>query len=214
MTQLFNRRRKEDDRGYKYRISLIEDEDIEFEGSIEDLKSHCISICRVESKEERKDQSSWIARNFEQLDGGVLLKDATRTGRAYHIGLVGDLDMNITTRDLLPWPLTEEFFTKNRFGNKNYIATITSFKEYRNFIRYSLFYATYFLDKKIIISYVENRKEEKNKPYYILDILGLDAERYDDRKSKIFRKRLRPCENRFLPISLQSTRMRPETFYL
>jgi hypothetical protein len=199
----------------KYRISLIEDEDIEFEGSIEDLKESLhFYLARVESKEERKDQSSWIARNFEQLDGGVLLKDATRTGRAYHIGLVGDLDMNITTRDLLPWPLTEEFFTKNRFGNKNYIATITSFKEYRNFIRYSLFYATYFLDKKIIISYVENRKEEKNKPYYILDILGLDAERYDDRKSKIFRKRLRPrVENKIsLPISLQSTKDEARNF--
>ena len=73
----------------KYRISLIEDEDIEFEGSIEDLKESLhFYLARVESKEERKDQSSWIARNFEQLDGGVLLKDATRTGRAYHIGLV------------------------------------------------------------------------------------------------------------------------------
>ena len=46
----------------KYRIS-IEDEDIEFEGSIEDLKESLhFYLNRVESKEERKDQSSWIAR--------------------------------------------------------------------------------------------------------------------------------------------------------
>ena len=68
---------------------------------------------------------------------------------------------------------------------------------------------------KIIISYVENRKEEKNKPYYILDILGLDAERYDDRKSKIFRKRLRPrVENKISHLlAFKAQRMRPETFY-
>ena len=199
----------------KDRISLIEDEDIKFEGSIEDLKESLhFYLSRIESREEQKDQASWIARNFEQLDGGVLLKDTKDNGRVYHIGLVGDLDMNISMKDLLPWPLTEEFFTKNTFNNKNYLATITSFKEYRNFIRYSLFYATYFLDKKIIISYVEDRGEEKNKPYYILDILGLNPARYDDRTSQIFRRRLKtPIENKVsLPISFQSTKDETRNF--
>ena len=189
----------------KLRISEIKEVDIE--GSMDDLRESLhFYLTRIDEQEELDNQASWIVRNFEQLDGGVLLKDTTDSGRDYHIALVGDLDMNFNIRSLFPWPIDEGFFLNNQFGNRNYVATLTSFMEYRNFLRYSLFYATYYLDRKIKISYVENYGKEKNVPYYIFNILGLEASAYRNNVYGLYNnripKRLKPAIS--MPIDYNS----------
>ena len=171
---------------------ILEIQDIDIEGSIDDLKDSLhFYLNRVDKTEEDNNQASWIVRNFEQLDGGVLLKDSSNTDRSYHLGLVGDLEMNFKSKDLFPWPLDKGFFRENSFKNKEYIATINSYKEYKNFLRYSLFYAAYFLDTELKISYIENNKREINSPYYVLKILDSKFIDFDDSSSKLYEKRPR-----------------------
>lgn len=171
----------------KLRIQEIKDVDIE--GSIDDLKESLhFYLNRVDYQEDQDNQASWIVRNFEQLDGGVLLKDATKTNRTYHLAMVGDLNMNFKVKELFPWPLSEEFFLSTKLNNPNYLATLVSYREYKNFLRYSLFYAIYFLDREIKISYIENHHDEKNHPYYILKLLGLEAVPYREEINRLYNK--------------------------
>ncbi len=170
----------------KDRLKNIENKNLS--GSIDDIRDSLhFYLNRIE--ETNDDESNWIVRNFEQLDGGVLLGKNTRTKRVYHIALVSDNYMNGSMGNRLPWPLDEEFFSINNFKCNDYKIFIDSYKEYRNFLRYSLFYSTYYLDNEICISYVENSEGEKNSIYFILDMLGLNPRNFDEDRDQIFRTR-------------------------
>ena len=57
-------------------------------------------------------------------------------------------------------------------------SIITSLKEYKNFLRYSLFYATCFCRRDIEISFVKDCGDDKEQqPYFILNMLGIKEER-------------------------------------
>lgn len=137
-------------------------------------------------------EAEWIVRDFEQIDGGVLLakeenkrKDFSEVGSTcFHYGGISDTNMLKGRNSELPWPLTINMVSKMNRITK--IIT-TCKKEYANFLRYSLFYGTYFLSptKDIIFSYVE--EEENNKkadPYSILTLLKL--EEVEKNESDIF----------------------------
>lgn len=153
-------------------------------GSIDDIKESLhFYLNRID---EEGDESNWIVRNFEQLDGGVLLGRNTKTDRTYHLALVGDKDMNKSMKEFLPWPLDEDFFIDNNFESEDFNIFYNSYKEYRDFLRYSLFYSTYYLNNKINISYIENSEEQKNSLYYVLDMLGLSPIDFDDDRYLIY----------------------------
>lgn len=148
--------------------------DLEIEGTIEDLKETIHFYLHRRSLE---DSSRWIVRNFEQIDGGVLLSK-TRLSRnsKYHYCLLSDQYMKVSVDDRLPWPLTQEFFDCYVKDVEELQIVLTSYKEYVNFLRYSLFYGTYYLDNELILSYVEEVgfEESKNSPYFLLNMLGLE----------------------------------------
>lgn len=134
------------------------------------------------------DSANWIVRDFEQIDGGVLLADPDgkevwkKSSAFYHYGELSDKNFLKGVNDVLPWPLTEEMF-----NNKNKVINIVlnSKREYSNFLRYALFYGTYFLNNKgyndsLKLSYIQNNNEEKSYPYFILDMIGLSEESYKD----------------------------------
>lgn len=122
------------------------------------------------------DSSNWIVRNFEQLDGAVLLADHTKA-REYHFALLSMKNMTKGVNDELPWPLSEELFYGYDCELTSSIqANALSNKERSNFLKYSLFFATFFFRKKITFSYIKNQNDEKQRPYYIFDLLNLKQE--------------------------------------
>lgn len=171
----------------QYRLEKVKDTDLT--GSIDDIKDSLhFYLNRINNE---SDESNWIVRNFEQLDGGVLLGRNTRRDRIYHLALIGNRDMNRCMRDLIPWPLDEQFFAESDFKSKKFDVFFNSYKEYRNFLRYSLFYSTYYLQNRINISYIENDGDKKNTLYFVLDLLGFKAEEFDDDRYLIYESKLK-----------------------
>lgn len=119
------------------------------------------------------DSSNWIVRNFEQLDGAVLLADHT-IAREYHFALLSMKNMTKLVSEELPWPLTEDIFYGYdcELGSSMHACAISN-RERANFLKYSLFYGTFFFKNRITFSYVLNQNNEKQRAYYLLDLLKL-----------------------------------------
>lgn len=157
-------------------------DELEIEGTIEDLKE---TIHFYLNRKNIQNSANWIVRNFEQIDGGILL---SRKGKGkknkYHIAMLSDEKMKVNLNDRLSWPLTKKFFDAYQDEVTDLEIILTSLNEYGNFLRYSLFYATYYLDNDLILSYVENSEREKDKPYFLLEMIGLNETAKDlDQKS-------------------------------
>lgn len=129
-----------------------------------------------------EDTSNWIVRDFNQIDGGVLLADPNAKERnfkerkaIYHFMEVSDINMQGKDKISLSWPLDEEFI-----GNDMEVLKIINVckKEYKNYLRYTLFYALFYVgETQIKISYVENKDDNlKEELYYILKLLNLKEE--------------------------------------
>ncbi len=152
-------------------------------GPIENIKDSLhFYLNKIEEVDKKANESKWIVRGFDQLDGGVMLQDSTKTNRSYHLALVGDVDMQSNIGDILPWPLDEKFFDENIKSKKNNLIgpVMKSLYEYDNYLRFVLFYATYYLEGNIVISYIKEYEDHENSPYFILDILGLKSEQMED----------------------------------
>lgn len=162
------------------RISMISDEG---ENTyISNIKKTIGLYLQASTSEEY--QAEWIVRDFEQIDGGVLLAAAQKRDegegagtKAFHYAGVSDENLLGHSRKELPWPLTNELY-RNVNTKDSDIAEICSIcrAEYTNFLRYSLFYGTYFLmdNKKINLSYIKEVGDDEAHPYstmaYIMNI--------------------------------------------
>lgn len=140
-------------------------------GNIEDVKE---ALFYYLASTDVKDTSNWIVRNFEQLDGAVMLKSSK--AETYHLSMLSNTNMTRQTNDVLPWPITKEMF----FGYSDLEGAIpvitTAILERRNFLRFLLFYGTFFSRKKIKLSYIKEENGEEQSLYYLLRILGLKEE--------------------------------------
>lgn len=144
------------------------------EGSIDDLRETLHYYLKNESDD---DSAHWIVRNLEQIDGGVLLSPYSKA-KTYHYGLLSDKNMKKLNDEFFPWPLTAQMFEATESASRDVPIIMTSYKEYRNYLRYCIFYGTYYLDskKKIQFSFIEDSGLDKDIPYYILTLLGLKTE--------------------------------------
>lgn len=168
------------------KLSTIDDEEIV--GSIEDINQTLHFYLNTQSKDEHL---KWIVRNFEQVDGGVLLSE-DNSNKIYHYCFVSDKMMNPSINELLPWPININMLEKLNVDNKYLDAVVTSLKEYKNFLRYSLFYACIFCRSDVEISYVKDcGGEEEQSLYFILEILGIKKEKdnLDDNDKVGFREK-------------------------
>ena len=141
------------------------------EGNIDDLRE----TLHYYLKNEGDDNSAhWIVRNFEQIDGGVLLSPYSRA-KTYHYGLLSDKNMKKLNDEFFPWPLNAAMFETAESENRDVAIVLKSYKEYRNYLRYCIFCGTYYLDckKNIQFSFIEDSGLDKDIPYYILTLLGL-----------------------------------------
>lgn len=149
-------------------------------GSIDDLKQTIHYYLRNETDDKG---AHWIVRNFEQIDGGVLLSRYTHA-KTYHFALLSDRNMKQANDEFFPWPITSELLEAQDNITQDSKTILTSYKEYRNFLRYSVFYGTYFLDihKQIQFSFVEDSDADKDIPYYLLTLLGLETISPEDKR--------------------------------
>lgn len=135
------------------------------------------------SQNKQNNSSNWIVRDFEQLDGGVFLADddgveyqESTVNAAYHYAEISDNNINNSMKVKMPWPLRDEYFKST---NEVIQIYLTSKKEYSNFLKYTLFYGMYYLNRDIKISYIENVGNDKKETlYFILKLLGLKEESY------------------------------------
>ncbi|WP_338608835.1 hypothetical protein [Clostridium baratii] len=134
------------------------------------------------AQNKNEDSSNWIVRDFNQIDGGVLLADPNAKEKTvkdkkaiYHFMEVSDNDMQGKTKTNLSWPLDEEFI-----GTSTEILEIIKVckKEYKNYLRCTLFYALFYIGEiEIKISYVENKEDSlKEELYYVLKLLNIEEE--------------------------------------
>lgn len=139
------------------------------EGLREDIKE---AVFLYLSQQKQQPSSHWIVRGFEQLDGAVLLSQKSKAQK-YHIGLVSEKNMSVKTKEELSWPLTESFLENYEGTKKAVNVVLTSLRERRNFMRYSLFYILAFSKKPIELGYILEEDDEVNTPYFLLELLGL-----------------------------------------
>lgn len=140
-------------------------------------------------------EAEWIVRDFEQIDGGVLLAEAQKRDededkkydtqyakkeeddeeKVFHYAGLSDENILGKTKVQLPWPLDEDLF----YHAHNKTAEICSIcrSQYNYFLRYSLFYGTYFLteNKKIALSYIKNLGDKEASPYSVLSLININA---------------------------------------
>jgi hypothetical protein len=140
-------------------------------GLVEDLKE-AIHFYLSRRKDNENDSANWIVRDFEQIDGGVLLSKDTKD-KTYHYALLSDKNMKGKEKQVYKWPLNDDMINGYDENHSGIDLVVTAKKEYKNFLRYSLFYGIYFLNRKIELSYIVNSEGEKDIPYFILSMLGL-----------------------------------------
>lgn len=133
--------------------------------------------------------ANWIVRNFEQIDGDVLRRNALDHAKTYHFACLSDQDMSITHKDEFPWPLDIDFFEVAQAPvDWKYQVYVTSRLEYKNFRRYALVYGLGFSRSKIKLSYIKSKKNSECELYYLLRVLNADVKSYVPGEISNYRK--------------------------
>ena len=117
------------------------------------------------------DSSNWIVRDFEQIDGAVLLSMQSKA-ETYHFSMLSNEHMLKQSADELPWPLTVDLFDAYEELHPEIMAIANSIRERRNFLKFSLFYGTYFSEKEIQFSFIREEDGEEQTPYYLFSAMG------------------------------------------
>ena len=139
--------------------------------SVDDLKESIFILYNVNFNSEKT--SNWIIRDFEQLDREVFLKKTYNN--KIHLAQLSEEEINNRVRENELWPA--DIILKDINLNNNWLNLyIDSKLEYGNFIRFMLFYATYYSKKEIEYSYIKLSKGEKNKPIYFFRNIGFEIE--------------------------------------
>lgn len=170
------------------------------QGNIEDVKD---AIAYYLAGTKKSDTSKWIVRDFEQIDGAVLLRKTTKA-KHYHFALLSNEHMTNQNDDTLSWPLTNEMF--NGYTDiESAIPIITKgLLERRNFLKYILFYGSFFTKCDIQLSFIEDENGEEQSPYYILRVLGLKDILFEEmvRRSFIIEDEEKNLDDTFNPQEL------------
>lgn len=150
---------------------LNEVKDVEANASFDCLKETMQLYLLQTSKE--GNGANWIVRNFEQIDGDVLRRNAANNNKTYHFACLSDQDMSITRADMFPWPLDISFFEIAQAPvDWKYQVFVTSRMEYRNFRRYALVYGLAYSKCNVKLSYIKNKNDRQYDLYYMLKVLG------------------------------------------
>lgn len=145
------------------------------EGNIQDVRD---ALAFFLSSRLDKNSSNWIVRDFEQVDGAILLSKKTKAQK-YHFAMLSNEHMLQVRDDELPWPLTENLFDSYEELKDSIRAIATSVRERRSFLKFTLFYGMFYSEKPIEFSYICMEKEEKQTPYYLFTAMGYKTKNAD-----------------------------------
>ena len=123
--------------------------------------------------------ANWIVKNFEQVDGDVLVQQRSGKECVYHFACLSDLNINVSRKMDFPWPLDMDFFEIAQDpADWKYQTYVRSRMEYKNYKRYALVYGLEFCRSKVVLSYIKNEKDTVSDMYYLLRILGAESVPY------------------------------------
>ncbi len=151
-------------------------------GSIKDIK-HALQLYLEDRV--KTNTSNWIVRDFEQIDGAVLLSTKTKE-TTYNFALLSNANMTKIKSDILTWPLTIEMFNGYKDVESAVPVIVNGILERKGFLKYSLFYGVFFTKCNIQLSYAEEEDGETQSVYYLLEALGLETK---DVKHEVLRDR-------------------------
>lgn len=124
----------------------------------------------LQTKQESAD-AEWIVRGFDQLDGAPLMKNPHVD--SYEITGLSMKNMTKSVKEILPWPLDESIFHGTCIQNLYSQQAQNIIRDRNNYLKFYLYYVTFFGEKDVILSYIENENGDKQRPYYLLSMLGL-----------------------------------------
>ncbi|GEM_PF-3936359 len=131
--------------------------------------------------DEEQDSARWIVHDMVQIDGDILVRPSVEN-RVNHFCFLSDKELCRVSDELLPRPLTVQFFEgleENgiKYEDRLRLQKFTrSKKEQCNFSKYALVYGILFSECAVKLSYVENIDGELMKPYHVFELLGMTAE--------------------------------------
>lgn len=163
------------------RLEGMEVDEFEAFGSYECLKD-TMSVY-LKQKKNPEQSANWIVRDFQQIDGDVLLTGSTKYMKAhpdvvYHFACLSDQSMNVKNEEIFPWPLDKKFFeVAYEPLDWKYQVFVKSKSEYKNFKRYALVYGLLFNRANFRLSYVKNSDDRENEVYYLLKLLNLNIKK-------------------------------------
>lgn len=154
----------------------------EVTGHIQDVKD---ALCFYLAASKKGDTSNWIVRDFEQIDGAVLLRKISKA-KYYHFAMLSNSHMTNQNDDALTWPLTDEMFIGYADAESAVPVITRCILERRNFLKFSLFYGTFFTKCGIKLSYIGEENGEEQTPYYLLNVLGLRTHIFQEEEATSF----------------------------
>lgn len=149
-------------------------------GSLEDVTD---ALAFFLSSKLDSESSNWIVRDFEQIDGAVLLSRHSQA-EEYHFAMLSNEHMLKQNLEDLPWPLTVKMFDAYEEATNDLMAISCSIRERRNFLKFSLFYGTYFSEKALKFSFIREEGEEEQTPYYLFSAMGYEPQIADQLEKK------------------------------
>ncbi len=163
-------------------------------GSVKSLKEAMMLYLQVKQK---RSNAKWIVRGFDQLDGAPLMKN--HNVDSFEIAGLSMKNMTKTIDEVLPWPLKENLFTGNELQDLFSHQARIILEDRNNYLKFYLFYVSFFAEKDLIFSFFENENDEKQRPYYLLGMLGLvpiDVDKSDSAEmAKIVEKHSEQCSD-------------------
>lgn len=144
----------------------IQTED-EISGSIRTLSDALHYFLQVK---EKKAGANWIVRGFDQIDGLPMLRS---TGKTCEFSMLSMSNMIQPERDVLPWPLTLDMFSEHSNTSVLLEQLKTNVEDRNDYLKFYLFYGAFFVKAQICFSYIKNEDNEKQRPYYLLELIKL-----------------------------------------
>lgn len=152
-------------------------ENIDANASFQCLKSTMSIYLQQESFVSSR--ANWIVRNFEQIDGDILLSRSKKS--VYHFSCLNDEELIDKKLMRYSWPLNDDFFVYAQTPTDwKYMTYVTSKAEYMNFKMYALFYGLLFNKSKFKLSYIKHSDDKILEMHYLLRMLNPKVVPYEE----------------------------------
>lgn len=152
---------------------------IDANASFQCLKSTMSIYLQQESFNASK--ANWIVRNFEQIDGDIMLSRINKS--VYHFACLNDSNLIANKNSRYSWPLDEDFFVMAQTPSDwKYMTYVTAKNEYLNFKRYALFYGLLFNKSTFKLSYIKHDDDKELEVYYLLKLLNHTTTNFEEQR--------------------------------